>query len=320
MDNEEKYKEDLRKEGVELPELEVKTEDPEDKNKKDPKDPEEPENPVKEPEKKAEETEGDDKKEPDDKNPNLKTKNPDEPRKPRSIYDDLKNKKIEARTEKERADIAEAKVVELQDKIDAIVNKANDGKTTKTEEKDALAYIEENGLEADPELIKHIIADARKGIPTDYEALKKDIEEIKATNQKTIEENRKILEQQNFEEEFTAVLPTIKEFFPTASPEEIKTIKKELDTISHQKDWHDKDLDYILFKKKDSLSAFVTPKKRGMESRDKKDIEDNTFEFDPNADLSKMTQEQRDKWETEYLKAGKSEGLLEGKDGKKLML
>ncbi len=58
-----------------------------------------------------------------------------------------------------------------------------------------------------------------------------------------------------------------------------------------------------------------------MESRERKDvITENTYEFDPNPDFSKMTQKERDEWESQYRQAGKSDGLLEGAGGKKIIL
>lgn len=318
MDEEKKYKEDLKAAGVDLPELKEETDIPEDKTKKE-ETPKEPEKPV-EPEKKVEEKEGDDKKEPEKKDPNLLDKKPEESRKPRSIYTDYKDQKEKTKTEKERADIAEQRAADLQKQIDEFTAKAKEGdKPTNADEDELIKKAEESG--ADPDLIKHIIKVARQGVKTgDYDALKKDIDELKTTSQKAIEENQKLAEEKAFDEEFSSVLPTIKEFFPSATTEEINTIKKELDGLSHKKDWHDKDLDYIVFKNKDTLSAFVSPKKRGMESREKKDVEVDSYDFDPNADLSKMTQAQRDTWESEYRKAGKSDGLLVGADGKKLIL
>lgn len=303
-----KYKEELKANGVELDELDEKTE------------PEAPEKEPKEPATDLEKKEEESKEKSEEKEPTLIEKKPEEPRRPRSIYQDLKDKKSEAKTEKERADKAERERDELQQKLDAVAQDTKDGKKPSAEdEKDIITYAEE--INADPDLVRRIIKEARKGVVSpDYESLKKDIDQLKTQGQKTTQENEKLLEQKHFDEEFSGVLPQIKELFPSANEEEIKTIKKELDALSHQKDWHDKDLDYIIFKKKESLSALVTPKRRGMESREKQDVPDNTFEFDPNPDFSKMTPKQRDEWETQYRQAGKFDGLLQSKDGKKLIL
>ncbi len=172
--DEEKYKEDLKAAGVDLPELD-EAEIPEDKNKKEPaKEPEKPEKPA-EPEKKPE----DSKDKPEDKKPDLQTKKPEEPKKPRSIYEEYKDKKSEAKSEKERADTAEAQVVELQRQITELTTKAKDGdKPTEAEEAELIKYAEENGQDVD--LVKRILKTARKGIASpDYETIKKDIDELK---------------------------------------------------------------------------------------------------------------------------------------------
>ncbi len=90
--------------------------------------------------------------------------------------------------------------------------------------------------------------------------------------------------------------------------------------MSHSKDWHDKDLEYVAFKHKQELSALVSPKIKGMERKGRNDIDDNSFEFDPNADLSKMSQDAREKWYAEYQKAGKSSDLHTDANGKKVIL
>jgi hypothetical protein len=91
--------------------------------------------------------------------------------------------------------------------------------------------------------------------------------------------------------------------------------------LSHSEKWHDKPLAYIAFENQDTLKALVSPKKRGMESKDRKEIPAGDFEFDPNADYSKMTPEQREKWEAEYRKATASgTGLMTDSEGRKSIL
>ena len=74
------------------------------------------------------------------------------------------------------------------------------------------------------------------------------------------------VEKQMFEEDFQKVTPALKELLPTASAEEMQAVKKEIDRLSHTKELHDKPLDYIAWKHKDTLTALVSPKKRGLES------------------------------------------------------
>lgn len=298
MDQEKQYMEELKANGVDLPELEEKADDPEEPEK-------EPEKPATDP----------DPEEPEDGDePEEEPEKPEEPRK-RSIYQEYKEKKTELKTERELREQAEKQRDELQAKLDAIATASDEGKQSSEEELDAIAYAEKIG--ADPDLVKQIIADARKGIKTELDP---EVAESLSRFQKWEQENREQLAKQAFEKEFSKVKPVIKEFFPSVNDSELDSIKENLDKLSHSKEWHDKDLEYIIFKNRDTLSALVSPRKRGMEPRDRKDAPSDSFEFDPNADLSKMTPGERDKWESEYRKASQTDGLMTNSNGKKLLL
>lgn len=297
MDPEKQYMEDLKANGVDLPELEEKADDPQEPEK-------EPEEPATDPD--PEKSEGD---EPEDD-----TQTPEEPRK-RSIYQEYKEKKSELKTEKELREQAEKQRDELQAKLDAIANASDKDNPSSEEVLDAVAYAEKIG--ADPDLVKQIIADARKGVKTELDPeVAKSLERF----QKWEQENKQQLDKQAFEAEFSKITPVIKEFFPTVNDSELKSIKENLDKLSHSKEWYDKDLEYIVFKNRDTLSTLVSPRKRGMESRERKDEPTDSFEFDSNADLSKMTPLERDKWETEFRKAAQTDSLMTSSNGKKFLI
>jgi hypothetical protein len=297
MNDEEQYKKKLTEDGVDLPELkEEKKEEPKEPTKESPKE---------------DEPEGDDKKPEGDDPEHLQ-----EPKgqKKRSIYDEYKDKKSELKSERELREKAERERDELQAKFDAISDApTKEDKVDATE--DAIAYARKVG--ADPDLVQRIIEDARKGLKVEVdESLKKDIENFK----KFTAQNQKVMEKQLFDDEFQSNLSAIKSYFPTAGEEELKAVKQKLEELSHTKDWHDKDLDYIAFKNQKELSVFVSPKKRGMENKGRKDVEEETFEFNPEADFSKMTPKQREEWEVKYRELGKTDGLITNANGKKIML
>lgn len=301
---EEKYQETLKAEGVDLPELEEKTDPEEEADEAD-----EPEKPVTEP---KTDDESEDDTTPADEDSTLQT--PEKTHK-RSIYKEFKDQKFKARTEKERADVAEKERDELQQKLDTLSQAKKDGDPTDLAEKDLLNYAAE--VEANPELVKRIIAYTKKNAPAEIpEELRSDLNEFKTWKN----DQKKATESQAFEQEFSASLPSIKEFFPTANDTELSAIKKELDTISHTKDWHDKSLKYIAFEHKVQLSALITPRKRGMESRERKDAGEVTTDFDPNPDFGKMTVKEMEAWNNQYRSAGKNEGLAKGRDGKKFII
>jgi hypothetical protein len=288
------YKKELADAGVDLPELK-------DAPKEEPK-AEEPKEPV---EPKAEEP----------KEPEAPLQEPKEQRK-RSIYDEYKDKKAEARTEKERADSAERERDELKAKLAAV-----DGAKTEPERQDALDDVDEfisKHKEWNKDAIKEFIGLTRKGLKPELpDDLVKRIERFEAW-EKT---NSAAIEKQMFEDEFKSSMPKLEKMFGKASPDELDAIKSELDKLSHTKAWHDKPLAFIAFENQDTLQALVSPKKRGMESKDRKDGGDLEFEFDPNADYSKLTPEQKVKWEEGYQRMmGKKDGLLTDGEGRKILI
>lgn len=298
--NEKDYKEELIKSGVDLPELK---EEP----KVEPKVEEKPEPKVEPKEPASQDDEG--KTESEEETEPLKT----EPKK-RSIYDEYKEKKTEVKTVKTRLEQVEKENEELRVKLEA-VSRAETPKE-KEEAKDELdAFAEEIG--ANPEAIKKMQALFLKGIKsTPDESIKKDLDEFKSWKQT----HAQVLEKQAFEEEFAKSLPAIKALYPTASEAELNDIKKELDVLSHTKDFHDKELEYVAFKHKEKLSALVSPKKRGMESKSRKDASEIIFEFDPNANYANLSPDQQVEWEKAYKNMSKSDGLVRDANGRKLLI
>lgn len=282
--NEAEYKKELADAGVDIPEI------------KDNPEPEAPEpveeTPVVEPQKE----------EPKNDLP--------EPREKRSIYDEYKEKKSELKTERELREQAERERDEFKQKLEALTTAETPAEKQEAEE-DAIAYAKKVG--ADPDLVGRIIADARKGFEPKATGLSD-------SDRALLEEARLAKEVLEFEKEFTSITPTLKEYFPNATDDEMTAIKKELDTISHTKDWADKSLDYIAFKQKEKLSALVSPKKRGLEPKNPKDAPQGDTDFNPNADLSKMTPADRDAWYAKYQALGKTEGLETDGNGRKILI
>lgn len=242
----------------------------------------------------------------------------DEPQPPRkrSIYDDYKDKKKDLADEKTLRETAERERDDLKARLDALGTAE-----TPKEKQDAQDEIDSfitTHKEWDKAAITDLVALVRKGVtPQTDDTLKKGIEGFQQWQQS----NSAQLEKAAFETEFTAATPKLKELFPTASPEEFGAIKAEIDTISHSKDWHDKSLAYVAFEHRDTLSALISPKKRGIEGAGRKtDAEVTPFEFDPNAEWASMKPADQAAWEKAYREAGKSEGLSTGANGKKMIL
>lgn len=239
---------------------------------------------------------------------------PKESRK-RSIYDDYKDKKSEAKQNLDRAEKAERERDELQAKLDAVSNASTPQE--RKDAKDEVADFLSRHKEWDTNAINEFLALARKGyeakIPDEIVARLNEFHDWKESNAKAIEEAQ-------FNKEFDAAVPAIKEFLPQATDEEMQTVKAELDKLSHTKAFHDKSLDYVAFAHRAQLAALISPKKRGIEKKGRVDSPTVEFDFDPNADYSKLTPEQRAQWDAEYKKLTKSDGLLEDAQGRKLIL
>lgn len=289
--------------GVDVPELE---EEKEEESTKEPK-----ESPKEEPKEKPQEPkkEGEEPKEP-------KEPLQDEPKeqRKRSIYDEYKDKKSELKTEKQMREQAEKERDELKVKLEALSTAGTPKE--KQEAKDELeAFAKE--INADPQaLLRMRELFLKDATPKTDESLKRDLEEFKTWKS----QNQHVVEKQLFDGEFQKVIPTLKEMFPKVSSEELEAVKEKLDVLSHTKEWYDKSLDYVAFKNKETLLALISPKKRGLESKGRKDIEEDSFEFDPEADYSKMTLKEREAWEANYAKMMKTEGLAEDSQGRKLLI
>lgn len=235
----------------------------------------------------------------------------EEPRK-RSIYDEYKEKKAELRSEKEMREQAERERDEYRAKLESLNNAG-----TQEERQDAQDELEAfaRKINADPQALREMRELFLKEAKPD-ESLQRDLQEFKTW--KT--QNAQMLEKQLFEDEFKKVTPSLKEMFPTASDEEMEVIKAKLDEVSHSKAYHDKELDYVAYKERTTLQELVSPKKRGLEPKSRRETEEESFDFDPNADYSKMTPKQREAWEANYKKLTKSTELLMDSEGRKIII
>jgi len=291
---EDKYKADLEAEGVEVEEekTEVVEETPvEEKPKEEPK-----------------ETEEKPKEEPKEVLPDpIETKK-------RSIYDNYKEKKSELKSERELRENFETENTELKAKLEALQNA-----DTKEEKKEALDDIDELAKEinADPAYLRKLKTIFLKDVkPANDESLKKDLADFKDWKTK----NQEVIEKQLFEDEFSTVLPQIKSDFPKISDEEMKSVKQSLDKLSHSKEYHDKSLDYVVFKEKENITALISPKKKGMETKERKDIVSDDFDFDPNVDITTLSAGDQEKWEKHYRKSLETEELVnDSSKGKMIM-
>lgn len=248
-----------------------------------------------------------------------KTEEPTEPLKTepdakpkRSIYVDLKETRKEVKTERELREQAERERDELKAKLDAVATA-----TTQSERNNAVDDLEAfaKEIDADPAALKKMQQVFLKGLPqatVDTEVLERFKEWEK--------NNSQAIEAQSFEKEFQSTLPTIKTMFPDATADEVNLIREKLDELAHTDQFYDKELDYVIYKNQDSIKSLISPKKRGIESKGRVDTTAPTFEFNPNADITKMSDKEVAEWEKAYSEMGKTAELSVDQQGKKIFI
>lgn len=297
MSDEAKLKEEYAAEGVDLEELADNPEEPsnDDAPKDEPKEPKATEEPTA-PEEKPEEPK----------------ELPDEPKeqRKRSIYDEYKEKKSELKTERELREKAEAERDELKQLVEDR-EKATTDKERKDADDEIAAFAKK--INADPATLREMqqlfTKDQQPAAPT-----------LSDDDRAALAKAREIQEAQLFEQEFSQVQSTLKEFVPNATDAEMQAIKGKLDELAHSKEWHDKSLDYIAFKNRDVLTALTSPKKRGLEGKSRQDAPEATTDFNPEADISKMSAKELEAWEKEYNKLTTDSGLITDAEGRKMII
>lgn len=230
----------------------------------------------------------------------------------RSIYVDLKETRKEVKTERELREQAERERDELKAKLDAVATA-----TTQSERNNAVDDLEAfaKEIDADPAALKKMQQVFLKGLPqatVDTEVLERFKEWEK--------NNSQAIEAQSFEKEFQSTLPTIKTMFPDATADEVNLIREKLDELAHTDQFYDKELDYVIYKNQDSIKSLISPKKRGIESKGRVDATAPAFEFNPNADITKMSDKEVAEWEKAYSEMGKTAELSVDQQGKKIFI
>jgi len=315
---EELYAKEAKEAGVELEELE--TSEPETPDKPEEDKPETPKQ-DKEDEEEVETEDEDESSEEDEEESEESTENePSKSKGRKSIYKEYKAKRQELRQTREEKVALETTVSELQQTI-------KDMQSNNTEKKDdansnfdqLLNEISEEG--GDPELVKKI----RESILSEVESKSK----IDPKLQESIDrfhqwekDNSQAINEQKFSKSFTEITPDVKEMFPSINDSELKELQSELKELSEDPEWKDKELDYVLYKNKSTLSALISPKKKGIEKkgRHNDNASKQSTTFDPNVDMSKMTPEQMENYEKAYNALSSRDGDMKDSDGRDMIL
>lgn len=106
---------------------------------------------------------------------------------------------------------------------------------------------------------------ARKGGPV---VLPKEVTDRLKLLDKYEADNKEKTETAHFQKEWNGLLPAITKQYPGATQAILAEAMKLMDDLSHSKKFHDKDLDYVLFKNRDKFDTVlkVSPKNKGGEA------------------------------------------------------
>jgi hypothetical protein len=209
-----------------------------------------------------------------DEKPSETPETPESPLpKKRSVYDDLKDTRQEKNAFKAVAIAAlEAQGVTLTGKetaeeLQALAKKTPSPAPAKepapsapTDELEA--YAQENGLDAKSlSRLAEIIA---KQVPPGQlsEADRQELSDLKAWKADNEAKEARAAE----DREVLATAPSVKTQLDIHDDAELKAVMDEIVKLSHTEAFHDKEVEYIVWKNKDALSKLVSPKKPSFES------------------------------------------------------
>lgn len=190
------------------------------------------------------------------------------PPKPRTIYEDLKEKKKEAREAKSENETLKNQLADKDAIIADLTKKAQTAETPaeKKEVSDEIKALAEE-IGATPEGIAKLTDFLTKTIRPEASPLSQEDRDALA-RVKESEVQREA--QAQFSKEFDTFEPTLKTEFPYVSADDLAVVRKEVDRLAHTAQYHDKEIDYIYFKEKQKLAKLISPKRpsyEGGESR-----------------------------------------------------
>jgi hypothetical protein len=201
-------------------------------------------------------------KEPEAEKPKAEPEKKDEtpvdppPIKKRSVYDDLKDRKKELKDTRSELEIAQARIAELEALKD-IEKDAETPEEKKQAAKDIKEYAAKHKLDADSleELTNIVLSKVPKAesqmTPEEVDAWRKS----QATAKQTEEDNA-----------IRALAPSVKTELAITDDKELKAVMDEVVRLAHTTEFHDKEVEYIVWKNKTALAKLVSPKKASFEN------------------------------------------------------
>lgn len=174
--------------------------------------------------------------------------------KKRSIYDDLKDTRKELKE-------ARARIQELEGGKPA--DKPADAPPKEDEPADELeAYAKENNLDA--KALGRLADIITKRVPSAElsKAERDQLSELKAWQTEQLSKEQRAAE----DKEVLATAQNVKTQLEIHDDAELDSVMKEIVRLSHTEEFYDKEVDYIVYKRKAELSKLVSPRKPSFES------------------------------------------------------
>lgn len=190
--------------------------------------------------------------------------------KKRSIYDDLKDEKKDRKGWQSVAIAAvkaqgiELKGTESLDEIQALLHHKEDAKTPEQKsdaDDDIKAFLEAEGLTPEQfDKLSDVVAKklGRQQLPEDVQ---KELEANREFREKQEAADRRAAEDREIEKRADYVKETLK----VHDEGELATVMAEVKRLAHTKDFHDKEVEYIIFRNMGALAKLVSPKRKSFE-------------------------------------------------------
>lgn len=189
--------------------------------------------------------------------------------KPRSIYDDYKDLKKEKKTtetelaeERRLRSEAETRATELQKLLEERGEAVTPAEKAAVDDEIA-AFAEKNGLQA--EQLTGLVALLEGRITKNLPKAPTLPEGLTSEDVKAFREQQAQLRRQQEDAAVLAEAPNIKKELGIADDAELAKVMAEVVRLSHTKELHDKEVGYIVWKHRDTLSKMVSPKRKSFE-------------------------------------------------------
>lgn len=229
----------------------------------------------------------------------------EEPKEPKEPVKEPKPEERQQRTvpygklkqERQKTKVLEDKISEIGsrfEKLESLITNLASGKKVEEDPiiKASKELAEQTGV--DENLISGILSKAKELIGG--KELPKEVEEKLAKFDEILENTKKekqiLADSENFNSEWEEFVPELKKQYPNASDSMLKEAKAKLDDFAHSKEHHTHELDYILYKEKNTFDNLLKIAPKGKSGEKGRQITREEYnEDDDNVSIENLTPE-----------------------------